>query len=44
METSIQKIVTNLQGFPGSVKPGKAHEYALWEYEDHKDTMQFLLG
>jgi len=44
METSIQEIVTNLQGFPRSVKLGKAHEYALWEYEDHKDTMQFLLG
>lgn len=27
----------------GAVKPGQLHEYQLWEFEDHKDTLQFLI-
>ena len=39
----IQQVVTNLPDFPGAVKPGEAHAYQLWEFEDHKDTLKFLI-
>lgn len=43
MAPVIQQIVTRLTGFLNAVKPGEAHAYQLWDFEDHKDSLQFLL-
>lgn len=43
-DISIQSIVTAMSGFPKSIKPGCSHDYPLWEFPDHKDTIQFLLS
>ena len=43
IESGIQQIVTNLPRFPNAIKPGMAHEYQLWDYADHQDSLQFLL-
>jgi Predicted acetyltransferase involved in intracellular survival and related acetyltransferases len=41
--SEIQQVITNLSEFPMAVKPGDAHNYKLWEFTDHKDTLGFLL-
>jgi hypothetical protein len=43
IDSEIQQVVTNLPEFPKAVKPGNAHVYHLWEFEDHQDTLQFLV-
>jgi hypothetical protein len=42
VEGIIQKIVTNFTILPDVEKPGQAHCYPLWEYDDHKDVCEFL--
>lgn len=43
LDASIQHVVTSMPEFHNSVKPGYSHNYPLWEFSDHKDTIQFLL-
>jgi hypothetical protein len=43
METSVQMIATNITEFNNAVKPGFTHEYQLWDFEDKKDIISFLL-
>ena len=43
IESGIQQVVTNVSAFPNAIKPGMAHEYQLWDYADHQDSLQFLL-
>jgi hypothetical protein len=39
----IQGISTNSTKFQDTVKPGCLHQYSLCEFENHKDTVQFLV-
>jgi hypothetical protein len=42
-KSHIQQIVANFAAIPGSVRFGQAHDFPLWDFDDHKDTMQFLI-
>jgi len=42
-DNSIQNIVTTMPGFTNSVKPGCSHDFPLWDYTDHQDSIKFLL-
>jgi hypothetical protein len=43
-EPLIQQVVTSAEGFVNSAKPGQALNFPLWCFDDHKDTMKFLIG
>ena len=44
MKLNIQQIVSTIPVFEKVVKPGTAHDYPLWDYVDHKDSMKYLLS
>ena len=41
---SIQCIVSSLDGFESSVKPGQSQYPELWDYSDNIDTLNFLIN
>ncbi len=42
-ENEIQQIVTNARFIENAISPGESFEYSLFDFDDHKDVMGFLL-
>ncbi len=42
-ENEYQQIITNSELIPGSFKPGSSFDFSLFNYDDNKDVIRFLL-
>jgi hypothetical protein len=43
-KSEIQDIICKRDIVPGTILPGKAHHFPLWNFDDHQDVIKFLHG
>jgi hypothetical protein len=43
-ESEIQQIISNADFIPNAIIPGKSNEFSLFDFDDHKDVIRFLLN